>query len=283
MDDIDKVVTWVETAGTEAVGYVTAYGLSVIGGVILLVVGWSVAGWARRAVDRGLGRIERMDVTLRHFLASLVRYVILIFVVLAVLAQFGVQTASLIAIFGAAGLAVGLALQGTLSNLAAGVMLLLFRPFRVGQFVQAGGHAGTVRAIDLFVTELATPDNVQILIPNGQIWGAPISNFSFHDSRRVEFRIGIDYRDDIDTAFGVLAEVIAGDSRCLAEPKPQIVVDDLTDSAVAIVVRVWTAAGDFWPVKFDLTRAFKQALDAAGITIPFPQRTVHVIGRAAAE
>jgi small conductance mechanosensitive channel len=251
--------------------------------VIILIIGWIVAGWARRSVDRGLSKIEKMDVTLRHFLASLVRYVILVFVVLAVLAQFGVQTASLIAIFGAAGLAVGLALQGTLSNVAAGVMLLLFRPFKVGQYVQAGGHGGTVKAIDLFMTELATPDNVQILIPNGQIWGSSVTNYSFHETRRVDFLVGIDYGDDIDKAFDVLKGVIAKDNRCLADPAPQIVVGELADSSVNIIVRVWSAGSDYWGVKFDLTKAFKESLEAAGITIPFPQRTVHMVDRSAAE
>jgi small conductance mechanosensitive channel len=283
MEKMDNVLTWIEGAREEITAFVTTYGLSVIGGVIILIIGWIVAGWARRSVNRGLSKIEKMDITLRHFLASLVRYVILVFVVLAVLAQFGVQTASLIAIFGAAGLAVGLALQGTLSNLAAGVMLLLFRPFKVGQYVQAGGHGGTVKAIDLFVTELATPDNVQILIPNGQIWGSPVTNYSFHETRRVDFLVGIDYGDDIDKAFQVLKGVIAKDSRCLADPEPQIVVGELADSSVNIIVRVWSAGSDYWGVKFDLTKVFKEALDAAGITIPFPQRTVHMVGRSAAE
>jgi small conductance mechanosensitive channel len=280
---MENALTWIEGAREEITAFVATYGLSVIGGLIILVVGWIVAGSVRRAVDRALSKIEKMDVTLRQFLASLVRYVILIFVVLAVLAQFGIQTASLIAIFGAAGLAVGLALQGTLSNLAAGVMLLLFRPFKVGQYVEAGGKAGTVKAIDLFVTELATPDNVQILIPNGQIWGSSVTNYSFHETRRVDFLVGIDYGDDIDKAFDVIKEVIAKDSRCLKDPEPMIVVGELADSSVNIIVRVWSAGSDYWAVKFDLTKAFKETLDAAGISIPFPQRTVHMAGRTAAE
>lgn len=281
---MDNVLTWVDAARYEITAFVTTYGLSVIGGLIILAVGWIVAGWAKRSVDRGLSKFEKLDITLRHFLANLVRYVVLVFVVLAVLAQFGVQTASLIAIFGAAGLAVGLALQGTLSNLAAGVMLLLFRPFKVGQYVViAGSQGGTVKTIDLFVTELATPDNVQILVPNGEIWGSSITNYSFHETRRVDFLVGIDYGDDIDKAFDVIKGVVAKDKRCLADPEPQIVVGELADSSVNIIVRVWSAGSDYWGVKFDLTKAFKEALDAAGITIPFPQRTVHMVGQAAAE
>jgi small conductance mechanosensitive channel len=280
---METILISIGDAREEITAFVATYGLSVIGGLVILIVGWIVAGSARRAVNRALSKIEKIDVTLRQFLASLVRYVILIFVVLAVLAQFGIQTASLIAIFGAAGLAVGLALQGTLSNLAAGVMLLLFRPFKVGQYVEAGGKAGTVKAIDLFVTELATPDNVQILIPNGQIWGSSVTNYSFHETRRVDFLVGIDYGDDIDKAFDAIKGVIAKDSRCLKDPEPMIVVGELADSSVNIIVRVWSAGSDYWAVKFDLTKAFKEALDAAGISIPFPQRTVHMVGRSAAE
>jgi small conductance mechanosensitive channel len=280
---METILISIGDAREEITAFVATYGLSVIGGLVILIVGWIVAGSARRAVNRALSKIEKIDVTLRQFLASLVRYVILIFVVLAVLAQFGIQTASLIAIFGAAGLAVGLALQGTLSNLAAGVMLLLFRPFKVGQYVEAGGKAGTVKAIDLFVTELATPDNVQILIPNGQIWGSSVTNYSFHETRRVDFLVGIDYGDDIDKAFDAIKGVVAKDSRCLADPEPTIVVGELADSSVNIIVRVWSAGSDYWAVKFDLTKAFKETLDAAGISIPFPQRTVHMAGRTAAE
>lgn len=275
MDDITSTAT--EYADMIAV-LLTTYGLSVLGGLVVLIIGWTIAGWAKRAIDRGLGKIERIDATLSSFLASATRYVILVLTVLAVLSEFGIQTASLITVFGAASLAIGLALQGTLSNLAAGVMLLFFRPFHVGDYVEAGGHAGTVKAIDLFMTEFATPDNVQILVPNGKIWGDAVVNYSHHDTRRADFVIGIDYGDDIDKAFEVIRGVIAADGRVNAEPEPLVVVGELADNSVNIVIRAWCAAGDYWSLKFEMTKAFKEALDKAGISIPFPQRTVHIVG-----
>ena len=254
----------------------TTYGMSVVGGIFILILGWMVAGWAKRAVRRVLSRTDKVDATLRAFFSSLVRYVILVFVVIAVLNQFGVQTASLIAIFGAAGLAVGLALQGTLSNVAAGVMLLIFRPLRIGQYVEVAGKAGTVVDLNLFTTELATPDNVQIIIPNNAIWGSSVVNYSHHDTRRVDFTLGIGYGDDMDKAIAVIESVIADDPRPLAEPPAQIVVGELADSSVNIVVRIWVRADDYWPLKFDFTKRFKERFDAEGISIPFPQQDVHM-------
>jgi small conductance mechanosensitive channel len=271
----------VTASATDTAGYVvtliTTYGLSVIGGIIILIAGWIVAGWASRSAAQLMRRTGKVDTTLERFFASLIKYLILAFTVIAVLSQFGVQTTSLIAIFGATGLAIGLALQGTLSHVASGVMLLLFRPFKVGDFVEAGGQAGTVQGITLFVTELSTPDNVQILIPNGQVWGSSVTNFSFHPTRRVDFVIGIDYADDMDKAIRTVHEVIAADSRCHKEPEAMVVVGELADSSVNLTVRVWCDAGDYWPLKFDLTKRFKEALDAAAISIPFPQRTVHLL------
>lgn len=262
---------------------VAAYGLDVLGGIAILIVGWILSGWAGRATERALGKVAVVDATLRRFFASLVKYVALTFTVLAVLAQFGVQTAGLIAIFGAAGLAVGLALQGTLSNVAAGVMLLIFRPFKVGQYVEAGGHAGTVRSLGLFVTHMTTPDNVQIIIPNGKIWGASVVNYSANPTRRLDFLIGIAYEADIDQAISVIRTVIDGDDRCHADPEPMVVVGELADSAVKLVIRIWCDSGDYWPLKFDLTKRFKEALDAVAISIPYPQRTVHMVAEQAAE
>lgn len=268
-----NAVEWFELVNA----FVATYALGVLGGVLVLVVGWTLAGWARRLVDRVLGRVRGVDETLRRFFSSATRYLIIVITVLAALAQFGVQTASLIAVFGAASLAVGLALQGTLSNLAAGVMLLLFRPLRIGDYVAVGGHAGTVKAIDLFVTELATLDNVQVIVPNGQIWGAAITNYSVHATRRIEFTVGIDYADSIATAIDTVRAVIAADARCLADPEPAIMVNGLGESSVDIVVRVWCARGDFVALRADLLRASKEALDRAGISIPFPQRVVHTV------
>ncbi len=275
MDDFTETAT--QYADT-IILLATEYGIDVLGGIVMLIVGWTIAGWARRAVDRGLGRIERIEATLRKFLASAVRYLVLTLTVLAVLSQFGVQTASLITVFGAASLAIGLALQGTLTNVAAGVMLLFFRPFKIGDYVEAGGHAGTVKAIDLFITEFATPDNVRILVPNARIWGAAVVNFSHHTTRRVDLTIGIDYGDDIDKAFATIRGILAADARIHAEPEPFLAVAELADNSVNIVIRVWCAAAEYWPLKFALTKAIKEGLAAAGISIPFPQRVVHMVG-----
>ena len=265
---------------TKAVDEISAliatYGLSVIGAIVILIVGLWASGWAARATERGLMRTGKVDATLGHFFGSLVKYLVIAFTVIAVLSEFGVQTASLIAIFGAAGLAIGLALQGTLSNVAAGVMLLLFRPFKVGDFIDGGGVTGTVKAISLFVTELATADNVQIIAPNGQMWGAAIKNFSHHPTRRVDFVVGIDYSDNIDTAMATIRRVSEADSRVHKDPEPFVVVGELADSSVNLIVRLWVDAGDYWGVKFDLTKAFKEQLEADGITFPFPQQDVHM-------
>ncbi len=175
----------------EILKLLTTSGLDVVGAGVILVVGWIAAGWAERVVGRMLGRRQYVDETLRSFFGNVVRYTVLIFTVLAVLDQFGVQTASLLAVFGAGALAIGLALQGTLSNVAAGVMLLIFRPFKIGDYIEAASHGGTVKALNLFVTELATPNNIQVLIPNGQVWGSSIVNYSHHATRRIDIVMSI--------------------------------------------------------------------------------------------
>ncbi|MGP1254177.1 MAG: mechanosensitive ion channel family protein [Kiloniellales bacterium] len=258
--------------------YITTYGLNVVGAIAILIVGLIIAGWVARAVERTLARSQRVDDTLRGFFSSFAKYFIIVFTVLAVLAQFGVQTASLIAVFGAAGLAIGLALQGTLSNLAAGVMLLLFRPFKIGDYIEAAGLSGTVKSITLFVTELATPDNVQVVVPNGELWGASIHNYSFHETRRVDLTLGIGYEANIAEAKAAILDEVGKDSRAHSDPAPMVAVLGLGESSVDLVVRVWCVAGDYWSLKFDLTEALKNRLDREGVSIPFPQRTVHMIG-----
>lgn len=253
------------------------YGLSILGAIVILIIGRMVAGWAKTATAKWMERSGKVDQTISDFLSNCARYVVLIFTFIMVLSQFGIETTSLIAIFGAAGLAIGLALQGTLSNIAAGVMLLIFRPFKVGDYVEAAGIAGTVKSVTLFVTELATPDNVQILSPNASVWGATVKNYSHHETRRVDFVVGIDYGDDIDKAMEAIHAVIKADSRALKDPAAMVVVGNLGDSSVDLIVRVWCNAGDYWGLKFDLTKAFKEKLDSAGISIPFPQRTVHLL------
>jgi small conductance mechanosensitive channel len=265
-----------DNAIDQVIQAVSTYGLNVVGAIVILIFGYIAAGWAARVTRNALGKSAKVDETIRHFLASLVRYAIIVFTVLAVLNQFGVETTSFIAVLAAAGLAIGLAFQGTLSNIAAGVMLLLFRPFKVGQFIDAAGVAGTVESITLFMTELNTPDNVHIIIPNAQLWGTAVKNFSHNATRRLDINVGIGYGDDIGKAVQVLKDLVSGDGRVDADPEPLVVVTGLGDSAVNLQIRIWCAASDYWPLNFDFTRQVKEALDGAGISIPFPQRTVHM-------
>lgn len=254
----------------------TTYGLSVVGGIAILVIGWLVANAVDHTIRRIMAKRERVDPLLVGFIASLVKYLILAFTVVAVLNQFGIQTASMIAVLGAAGLAIGLALQGTLSHLAAGVMIMIFRPFRQGHYIEAAGTAGTVKTVTLFTTELATPDNVQIIVPNGKVWGDVVKNYSHHETRRVDFALGIGYGDSIDKAIKTVQAVIDKDARIHKDPAPLIVVGELGASSVNLTIRVWCTGADYWPLKFDLTKAFKEALDKAKISIPFPQTDVHL-------
>lgn len=254
----------------------TEYGLNVAGALAILIIGWSLSKWAERMTRKALSRSSRIDLTLTGFLSSMVKYLVLVFTVIAVLNQFGVQTASLIAVLGAAGLAIGLAMQGTLSNIAAGVMLLVFRPFKIGDYVEVSGQSGTVNSINLFVTELTTPDNKQIIVPNSNIWGQSVVNYSYHATRRLDLEIGISYGDDIDQAIRVVNEMLDAESRALKDPAPMIAVANLGASSVDLTIRVWVNAGDYWPLKFDLTKRLKQTFDARGIGIPFPQMDVHM-------
>ncbi|WOF72874.1 mechanosensitive ion channel [Parvibaculaceae bacterium PLY_AMNH_Bact1] len=254
------------------------HGLSIIGAVLILILGFWIAGRARAFTIKALDKPLNSDEMLKGFFGSIVRYLVIIATVLAVLGQFGVETTSLIAVLGAASLAIGLALQGTLSNVAAGVMLLVFRPFRVGQFVELNGMSGTVKDLTLFTTELATGDNVQIILPNSSVWGSPLKNYSAHSTRRVDMVYGIAYDADIDKAMSIIKAAIAADDRCHKAPEPLVVVGNLGDSSVDLTTRVWCAAGDYWGVKFDLTKKIKEAFDAEGVDIPFPTRTVYQHG-----
>ncbi len=259
------------------------YGMSLVGAIIILIIGLWFSGFMAKMTRRLMSRSSKIDATLTGFVSSMVRYAIIVFTIIAVLGKFGVQTASLVAVVGALGLAVGLALQGTLANFAAGVMLLLFRPFKAGHYVDAGGIAGTVRTITLFSTELDTPDNIRITVPNGQIWGQSIRNFSHHNTRRLDVGCGISYSDDIDKALAVMKQVAEADSRVLKEPAVNAFTDQLADSSVNLVVRVWCASSDYWALKWDMNKAVKQAFDEAGIDIPFPQRTLIIKGNLPAE
>jgi small conductance mechanosensitive channel len=210
------------------------------------------------------------------FIAKMVYYGIMAVVVIAALNRLGVATTSVVAIFGAAGLAVGLALQGTLSNFASGVMLLVFRPFNVGNFVDVGGTAGTVVEIGISATTLNTPDNIRITVPNSQIYGSTISNFNGNDTRRIDLVMGISYDDNIQTAIDTIRTIVTAHELVLADPEPKIAVSNLGDSSVDIVVRPWCRTEDYWTIRFDLNRSLKEGLEAAGCSIPYPQRDVHM-------
>lgn len=267
----------ISSAVETVVPLVTEYGLQIVGAILTLIVGWIVAGWVQRATVKGLRRVPKMDETLVPFLATIVRYGVLIVVIVAVLNQFGVETTSIIALLGAAGLAIGLALQGTLSNIAAGVMLLMLRPFKIGEYVDAGGIGGTVVQIGLFTTEFLTADGVYLVAPNSAIWNQPITNYSRNTTRRLNIVVGISYDDNIEGACGVLMTLMTGDERVHSDPAPQVLVDALADSSVNLKMRCWTNTDNFWPLQFDFHKQAKLALEDAGYSIPFPQSDVHII------
>lgn len=241
--------------------------------IAFLAVAWIGGNWVKNAI----GKTKKLDDTLRTFLGGLAKYAIFVIAAVSVLNQFGVQTASLIAVLGAAGLAIGLALQGTLSNVAAGVMMLVIRPFNVGDLIEFNGEIGTVKELSLFGTELATLDNIYIYAPNSNIWNSNIYNFTRNKERRQDLVFGISYSDDINKAFKTIQKALDKDDRVLTKKgkEPVIVVQNLGASSVDILARIWTGA-DHPVVKADVTKAVKEALDKDGFTIPFPTSTVEM-------
>ena len=266
MENIDQIIAEV----------VVPYGLDILGAVVILIIGWLIASWASKRVRKACEKSERIDKTLTPILSQTVKVLILIATVIAVLNRFGVETTSLVALLGVAGLAVGLALQGTLSNFSAGVMLMLFRPFNVGDAVNISGVMGVVDEIGLFSTQMHTFDNIFMIIPNSNIWGANISNFSTNPTRRIDLVFGISYTDDINKAMKIIREAMDADERVLKEPAPMVAVGELGDSSVDIFVRPWAKASDLWPTRFALIKDIKERFDKDGISIPFPQRDVHL-------
>ncbi len=266
----------------EVTAVVVPFGMDLLGALAILIVGWIGANWVRRLVASGLGRFKNLDPTLVPVIVNTVRYAILVFVAIAVLARFGVQTASIIAVLGAAGLAIGLALQGTLQNIAAGIMLLIIRPIRSGEYIDADGIAGTVNEIGLFVTEMTTFDGVFVSVPNSQLWGRAIKNFTRNTTRRVDVPVGISYDDNIDTAMETLLGLMKADERVLPDPACQTMVTELGDSAVVVNMRCWVHRDNYWGVLFDFNKNGKAAVEAAGCSIPFPQRDVHLYPTATA-
>jgi len=253
----------------------TEYGPGVLGALAVLIIGYFVAKAITSGIRKAMTRGE-VDPTLVGFVSNMSYMALMALVVISALGQLGVNTTSFAAIIGAAGLAVGFALQGSLGNFAAGVMLIIFRPFKAGDFVEAGGVSGVVEDVQVFATIVRTPDNKEITVPNGSITGGSIVNYSAKPTRRVDMVFGIGYDDDIKQAKDLLHEIIASDSRILADPAPQIALSELADSSVNFVVRPWVNSADYWPVLFDTTEKVKLEFDKANISIPYPQTDVHV-------
>jgi len=247
---------------------------NIVGALLVFFIGMWFAGRVRNLALQWFARSSRLDETLESFLGSFVYYAVVVLVLITTLGIFGVQTTSLAAVVGAAGLAVGLALQGTLGHLAAGVMLLAFRPFKIGDYIQAANLKGTVKAITLFTTELATTDNKKIIMPNSEVWASSIINYSAYATRRVDLVFGVSYGDDLNKAVNLINEEVAKETRGLTSPEAVVAVDNLGDSSVDIVCRVWVNASDYFPVKWALTQAVKERFDAEGIEIPFPTTTI---------
>lgn len=269
--DWESILELIKAAGAE-------FGLKLIVALIIFYVGRIVA----RMLQKGLRRLmqaREIDKILETFVCNLAYWTVMIFVIIAAINHVGVQTTSLIAVMGAAGLAIGLALQGSLSNFAAGVLIVLFRPYRVGDWVEAAGISGSVEQVQILTTILKTGDNKQIIVPNSQIMGSIITNFSANDTRRVDMTIGVSYDDNLDKVRTTLQELIAADARILKEPEPVIAVSALADSSVNFTVRPWVKTGDYWGVMFDLTEAIKKRFDEEGISFPFPQQDVHLYNK----
>ena len=254
---------------------VVLYGVKILMALVIFIIGKWVVKKLANVVEKLMQKNE-VDPAIRNFAGSIIYYALLAFVCIAALGQLGIQTASFVAIVGAAGLAVGLALQGSLSNFAAGVLLLIFRPFKVGDFVEIAGTSGVIQNIQIFTTELNTPDNKKVIVPNGGVISGNIVNYSVNDTRRVDLVFGIGYSDDIDAARKVIEGILKADKRVLEIPAATVAVVELADSSVNFVCRPWVNTADYWDVYFDLTEAVKKAFDSNGISIPFPQQDVHM-------
>lgn len=251
------------------------YGLKVVLALVVLIVGLRVIRVIVNAIRKSLEK-RNVDPSLRPFLSSILSVLLKVALIISVISMLGIATTSFVAVLGAAGLAVGLALSGTLQNFAGGVLLLVLKPFKVGDFIDAQGYTGTVAEIQIFFTILKTPDNRTIIIPNGPLSTGSLTNFSTEAHRRVDMEFGIGYDDDIDSAKSILNKLIDEDTRIFKDPEPQVVLSKLADSSVNFTVRVWAEAGDYWSIYFDFHENVKKAFDKAGVGIPFPQMDVHV-------
>jgi small conductance mechanosensitive channel len=253
----------------------TIYGLKIVAALVIFIIGRWVAKLIKNITEKVMEK-KSVDATLISFVGDIIYFALLVFVILAALSQLGIQTTSFIAIIGAAGLAVGLALQGSLANFAAGFLMIIFRPFKVGDYIEGAGTAGTVESIQIFTTQLRTPDNKTVIVPNAKLTGDNIINWSSKGTRRVDLVIGISYGDDIDKAKQIMMDVLTNDQRILKDPTPQVAVLELADSSVNFIVRPWVNVSDYWNVYFDTTEEIKKRFDQSGVSIPFPQRDVHL-------
>jgi small conductance mechanosensitive channel len=266
--DLDSFIMMLQTSGI-------AFAISLGKAIAIFYVGKLLVRLLLKAVSKIMHKQE-VDDTLESFVLSLSRIVLMMFVIIAAVGALGIQTTSFIAVLGAAGLAIGLALQGSLSNFASGVLIVLFRPYKVGDFIEAAGIAGVVVHVEILTTIFKTGDNKQVIVPNGQVMGSVITNYSANDTRRVDMVIGVSYDDNLDKVRATLEELIAADDRILAEPAHKIAVSELADSSVNFIVRPWVKSEDYWGVMFDMTEAIKKRFDAEGISFPYPQQDVHL-------
>ena len=250
------------------------YGLKVLAAIAILVIGRLVSGWLRSLIRKLMERAGN-DPMLVSFVANIAYFAMLAFVIIAALSELGIQTTSFIAVLGAAGLAIGLALQGSLQNFAAGVLILVFKPYKVGDFIEGGGTSGIIEAMDIFTTRMRTGDNKSVIVPNGKLLGDNIVNYSTKPTRRVDLVVGVSYDDDLAKVKAVLNDILSSDERVLDEPAPTVAVSELADSSVNLIVRPWTKTSDYWPLYWDLVETIKTRFDAEGISIPYPQRDVH--------
>lgn len=272
---MDQFMSWI----TENQDLIVSYVIKFIVAILILIIGKMIANSVAKLLGRGMTK-KGVDGAVISFLSAIVKSVIFIAAVLMALSQVGVQTTSFIAILGAAGLAIGLSLQGSLSNMASGVLIIMFRPFRAGEYVDAGGVSGTVNEVNIFQTVLKTPDNKVVYVPNAQITGQPITNYSREDTRRVDLLIGVSYDADLHKTKEVLESVLKAEDRLLKEPAWNIQVHALNNSSVDFIVRPWVNSTDYWPVYWDLMREIKIALDKNDIGIPYPQMDVHLFKQA---
>lgn len=271
MDQMQKVDEY-KAVASEFVDLGLEYGVSLVSAIAILIIGFMIAGWVSRTVKQRLDRIKKFDKTLIPILSQIMRYAILVFTFILVLAEFGIQTTSIIAVLGAAGLAIGLALQGTLQNVAAGLMLLFIRPFKIGDFIETAAGSGTVDEIGMFMTRMHSVQGIYLAVPNSKIWSDAIINYSARPRRRIDLLIGISYDDDIDKAQKLILGLAKKESRVLGDPDPDpvVVVKNLGDSSVDLELRAWTKRTEYWDVRFKMIRDVKYALDKAGISIPYP-------------